>query len=356
MKRHAVTTLFLLAVLTSCHANRNAEILAGSPTKEGTPDAAVFEPNGKELFVFADLGNPSEKEGYSGFCSGMESSTCFSQTLPYEKYRAMKGYFESSQPAKTDSQGFDFYPVVLENGERLVFRSYAKAGNKYKSTSSILPLKLYQEVKAFSPEPVVPGAKTLLTSVSGAYGSKSFKLSNGNGLSEDQLSLIREVYRRFGNNPEVAELLLGMDIERDTVEYRFFITPKGDTLRSGALLYIGFNKGDLWLRFKVKYYGSDWLFVNSFKVAADDYRWQSPALSFERDHSSGDVWEWVDLTASSKHIEAAKALARAQTATIRFQGDPYYADEQLADDQKRSLSDMLKLFELMKRGAPSKRG
>ena len=49
------------------------------------------------------------------------------------------------------------------------------------------------------------------------------------------------------------------------------------------------------LRLKLQYYGDDWLFVRSVTVKADDKVYELGKLDFERDHSSGSVWEWIDM-------------------------------------------------------------
>ncbi len=106
------------------------------------------------------------------------------------------------------------------------------------------------------------------------------------------------------------------------------------------ILYISFYQKNPILRFKVKYYDDDWLFVHSFKVAADDYRWQSPEYDFKRDNASGDVWEWIDIPATEKEIEVSKALAISENSIIRFQGNQYYSDKKLEADQKQGILDL----------------
>lgn len=352
MNRNFLLPVLALLILSGCQVKQVKQASFEPSTPQAQPvkqdSSFVYSPAEKEEFVFNTKAESLQKYGYDNFCPNTKSFACYSNRLPYDKYVGMKGYFETDKPEKTDYSGYEFYPVVLENGDRFYFVSNKKYGGKYGSSSPIISLKQYEEVQSFKQEPLIPGSTIQLVSTDVSYGSKSYKLSNGNSLSDKNLKLIREVCSKFGNKPEMAELLLSMNIEKDEVDYRFFITPKGDILRSEAKLYIGFNDKDEWLRFKIKYYGDDWLFVSSYKIAADDYRWQSPKVSFERDHSSGDVWEWSDVAASEKYIEVAKALANAEKSTIRFQGNQYYSDKQLQEDQKKGILDILKLFRLMK--------
>jgi len=348
MRNRYLVIPFSFLLLAGCQTTqvKQASFEPSTSTTQSNKPEFVYDPTGKEQFVFHEKAESLQKYGYDNFCESTKTFACYNR-LPYQKYVGMKGYFDTTEPARTDYLGYEFYPVILENREKYYFVANKKYGGKYGSSSPIISLEQYTQLRSFKPEPLIPNSPIQLVSNKMSYGTKYYDLSNGKQVSEKNLKLIREVCSRFGNKPEMAELLLDMKIDKDEVNYRFFISPKGDPLRSEAKLYIGFNDQDQWLRFKVKYYGDDWLFVSSYKVAADDYRWQSPKLNFERDHSSGSVWEWIDVSAKNKEIEVAKALANAQKATIRFQGNQYYSDKQLQDDQKNSIKKILKLYSLM---------
>lgn len=318
------------------------------PSTQSSKPSFVYNPKEKEQFVFREKAVSLQKYSYNKFCESTQTFACSSNSkFPYQKYVGTKGYFDTSKPVKTDVSGYEFHPVILENGEKYYFVANKRYGGKYASSSPIISFEKYTELLSFKPEPLIPGSSIQITGNEISLRTKYYNLSNGEKISENNLKLIREVSSRFGNKPEMSELLLDMKIDKDEVDYRYFISPTGDILRSEAKLYISFNDKKQWLRFKVKYYDDDWLFVSSYKVAADDYRWQSQKMDFERDHSSGSVWEWIDVSATKKEIEVAKALANAQNAIIRFQGNKYYADKQLQDDQKNSLKKMLKLYSLM---------
>lgn len=348
MKKSYLVILSGFFLLVGCQTTqvKQASFESSASTTQSNKREFVYDPTGKEQFVFHEKAETLQKYGYDNFCESTKTFACYNR-LPYQKYVGMKGYFDTTKPVKTDYSGYEFYPVILENGEKYYFVANKKYGGKYGSSSPIISFKQYIQLQSFKPEPLIPNSPIQLTGNKMSYGTKYFDLSNGEQVSEKNLKLIREVCSRFGNKPEMAELLLDMKIDKDDVDYRFFISPTGDPLRSEAKLYIGFNDRKQWLRFKVKYYGDDWLFVSSYKVAADDYRWQSPKLEFERDNSSGSVWEWIDVAAKNKEIEVAKALANAKKATIRFQGNQYYSDKQLQDDQKISIRKILKLYTLM---------
>jgi hypothetical protein len=324
--------------------NKNTNV---APVVTTNVSTFVYDPKGKEEFVFHTKAESLQKYGYGDFCPNTKSFSCFSNRLDYSKHLGMRGYFDSVEPAKKDYSGYEFYPVILENGEKYYFVANNKYGGKYGSSSPIISYKEHLNLKSFKSEPLIPLSPIQVIGISISYGSKMYELSNGKTISAGNLELIREVSKRFGNKSEIAELLLDMKISKDEIDFRFFVSPKGDSLKSDAQLYIGFNETSQWLRFKVKYYDDDWLFVNSYKVAADDYRWQSPKLTFKRDHSSGSVWEWIDVSAKAKEIEVAKALATSNKSTIRFQGNKYYSDKTLNTEQKESIQQVIKLFTLM---------
>lgn len=344
-----------LLLISGCQSTQQAPLTTSLPTStdasstKASPEkrSFVYNPQGKEEFAFHVIADSLQKYGYEKFCPNTESFACYNR-LSYSKHVGTKGYFDTQKPVEKDFSGYEFYPVVLESGDKYYYVSNPKYGGKYGSSSPIISYEDHVKLNSFKSEPFSDGSSIQLVSKESNYGSMNFVLSNGERVSEDKLKLIREVAQRFGNNPEIAEMLLNMHIKKDEVDLRYFVTPKGDSLRSEAKLYIGFNDNSEWLRFKVKYYDDDWLFVNSYKVAADDYRWQSPRLDFERDHSSGSVWEWLDTSVSEKEIEVAKAISEASKATIRFQGNKYYSDKTLEQDQKEALKDVIKLFELMK--------
>ncbi|WP_169753864.1 hypothetical protein [Photobacterium aquae] len=332
--------------LVGCQTTQQATFNIEKTNQDNASESFVYAPNDKEEFVFHERAESLRKYGYDSFCADTSTFACYNR-LPYDKYLGMKGYFDTEKPVKTHYAGYEFYPVILENGEKYYFVSSTKLGGKYGTTSPIISLKQYHELKSFQSEPLVPSSPIHVISSKLAYGHKSFSLSNGDVIGEKQLNLIRELSARFDNNPTIAELLIDKRINKDEMENQYFISPSIDLLKSDAQLYIGVNDKKEWLRFKVKYYDSSWLFVNSFKVAADDYRWQSPVMKFERDHSSGDVWEWTDVAATKSYINLAKKIANSSKVTIRFYGTQYYSDKLLGEKQKQGIKDILKLHDLM---------
>jgi hypothetical protein len=222
---------------------------------------------------------------------------------------------------------------------------------KYGATSSLIPLAEYKKVQSYQAEPLVPGSSVTVESVKMRYGMKSYSLSNGDTITEGQLKRLRGAYALMArSNPAVAEKMLQFRYDYDEVENRYFIKPTINImdLDDEAYFYLGINRTDVWLRMKIKYYGDDWLFVDSYKIAAGNLRWQSPKQQFQRNHSGGNVWEWIDVTPAEEDIRNMEALATAANPIIRFQGKQYYSDFKLSPKQQKDILAALELFRAMK--------
>ncbi|HGZ6774426.1 TPA: hypothetical protein ACOLZV_002308 [Vibrio parahaemolyticus] len=346
-------TLLKLTVLPALTISLfGCQSTTSNPTEvKANLNIAVYQPEGHEQFIFAPRGEGLQEYGYTNFCLIPEDSACYSNKLPYEDYLGKKGYFESKEPIKTTASS-EFYPVVLETGERYFFQKYAFQ-NKYDTGAGMIyPLDLHNERNSFSPEPLVQGSDISLVSVkifaTPVGTARHYTLDNGKVVSIERLESIRSFTKKFGqDNPEVAKLLLNMNIKHDEVEQRYFITPNGNTGKSELGFYLGVNENSKWLRFKTLYYGNDWLFADSFIVAADEFRWRSPIAEFKRDHASGKVWEWLDLPATKEYIKFTEKMAKAEKPVVRFQGDRGYKDYQLTLEQQKGINDTLSLFKLI---------
>ncbi len=128
--------------------------------------------------------------------------------------------------------------------------------------------------------------------------------------------------------------------------------PKYLNSRSTAFLYIG-RQGDLgrpWLRLKVQYTSSDWLFVERVTAWHDGVKEPLISGSFERDNNS-TIWEWMDVAPDEYQVEVLRSLAHAEDAILRFEGDQYHRDVTLSSSDKKALRDVLVAFEVMKSGS-----
>lgn len=121
---------------------------------------------------------------------------------------------------------------------------------------------------------------------------------------------------------------------------------------NGFYLYFGKTKDGTFtpLRLVAQYFADDWLFVGQAWAKADGTRVDVPSTSrrmgWERDHGSGDIWEWSDYPLkSSAEIEAVRKIAFAKAVTVRFEGRQYYADKKLSEKQLAALREVIAAYE-----------
>lgn len=123
---------------------------------------------------------------------------------------------------------------------------------------------------------------------------------------------------------------------------------KAPVLGKYASIYFGSKKesaANYPLRLKLQYYGDDWLFVRSVTVKADDKVYELGSLNFERDNSSGSVWEWIDMTVKD-HVMLNHWMT-AKRVVIRFNGDKYYDDFTLPPGQQAQLREVYQTWKIM---------
>lgn len=115
-----------------------------------------------------------------------------------------------------------------------------------------------------------------------------------------------------------------------------------------ASVYFGSNKdsaANYPLRLRLQYYGDDWLFVRSVTVKADDKVYELGRMDFKRDHSSGSVWEWIDMPV--KDHAMLNHWMTAKRVVIRFNGDKYYDDFILPKGQQVQLREVYQAWKIM---------
>jgi len=124
--------------------------------------------------------------------------------------------------------------------------------------------------------------------------------------------------------------------------------PKYLNSRSTAYLYIGRRgeQGRPWLRMKVQYTASDWLFVERVFAWHDGIKEELTSDTFNRDNNS-TIWEWVDVTPDPYQIEVLESLANAKEAVLRFEGMQYRKDVTLSAADKQALRDVLLAYRVM---------
>ena len=115
-----------------------------------------------------------------------------------------------------------------------------------------------------------------------------------------------------------------------------------------ASLYFGTRNGSASMypvRLRVQYYDKDWLFVRSLTIKADEKNYELNRLNFKRDHSSGSIWEWIDIPVEDHTM--VSHLISAKKVTIRFHGDKYYSDFVLPRAQQIQMGEVYAMWRKM---------
>jgi len=188
-----------------------------------------------------------------------------------------------------------------------------------------------------------------IVGVTNYYDGDKYQLSNGVEVDRRQLQTIRALSERYGNDPRVTELLSWMRIEYDAIAQLYEIYPRftGAFGDHSIYNYIVLRDDEAFLRLKLKFTNNDWLFVDSFVVAADDYRWNSPSFEFTKDNNATLVWEWINVLPDEKLNYAIEKLCEADVSYIRFYGQKYKMDWEVSDRAKRNLRDIRELYRRM---------
>lgn len=165
-----------------------------------------------------------------------------------------------------------------------------------------------------------------------------------------------ELAQKKAEEQKVLEAKLALEkaignMKKDTDEIRGITWVKHrntPVLGTYVSLYFGTKDGSAAtypLRFKIQYQSDDWLFINSIIVKADDKTYTFKNLDFERDHSSGSIWEWTDFQLEDHKM--FKQWMSAKKVVFRFEGRTYYKDFILPRNQNERLREVYKAWEVM---------
>ena len=119
--------------------------------------------------------------------------------------------------------------------------------------------------------------------------------------------------------------------------------------RNNISIYIGQRKtGDPWLRIKMSYYGEDWIF---FEKAYISYEGNTMEIKFDRykdkeSDNSSNVWEWIDVSVTSKTLKFLGNFAESTDAKMRLSGK-YTKTRNLTNDERKGIIDVLNGYDVL---------
>ena len=106
----------------------------------------------------------------------------------------------------------------------------------------------------------------------------------------------------------------------------------------------------IWPRLRMEFIRDGWIFFTKVIINIDGKVKSLSFNSFEvkRDVLGGHaIDEYIDLPAD-KYEELIKSMSKGKKVLVRFEGDQYYHDFTMTQEQKAALSNIWRLYELMR--------
>ncbi len=349
MKRVSVA-LILLLILAGCQTSPNKE----SRKAEGNTQATKlyeskrgfqYAPGTNEEFRLKPLSPGEQKFGYSQLCLDTKSFTC--EPLPYAKYKDMKGFFLSMEPARIDYSGYEFRRVVLQNGKRFFYISNENYGGIYTKHS---PIRRVSSSKNRIGKPIAAKSTITVAGIEEREGGPYVNLSNGVQIKERQFTAFIKVIApvsdpdRFDELTRLlAELELVYDIAKDRIVIHHYSTKK-----SPLQAYIINKHGKLSLLIRHQYTANKRLYPRSFALLAGKTQYKSTRLSFESKERADKTREWHDIEPKADYLKVLTTVADAKKATLRFYSNNYFIDREITFSDRVRLKQMLRTYQLLK--------
>ena len=117
-------------------------------------------------------------------------------------------------------------------------------------------------------------------------------------------------------------------------------------------LYIGKNSSKIWLRLKMSYYGSDWIFFERALLSYDGITESIPFDEYrdkKTENSGGMVWEWIDVMVESDLLSYLKKYVNGEKPKMRLSGK-YTHDKVLTSNEIKAMKEILLAYDVLKTG------
>lgn len=345
--RMKVCLMIMTAVfmLSGCQFIRidKAAFVTEVPLRYNAASDFIFNPEGKEVFAFKVKSKEQQKMGYVRFCANTYRNKCRNR-LSYLRYLGMKGYFDTAVAVKSDGENYEYFPVVLENGEKFYFLSLQRDGGKYGNNSPISSVSLMTN---YVVQPMVKNSKTEIVGEYNSFGKQYYLLNNNRVIENQQLQYIRTISSTYAQSTKIADLLLETLIDYNKEYGAYLIQPNASNQNSDVRLILGINQSSSWLRFKVSHQSDSELSLHGYTLIADDLKWRSPALQFAVLVTAKQVSETFEIVANQQELKMALALADSSRALVRLHGEHESVSQVLKEHQKKQLANMLLLSDLL---------
>ncbi len=173
--------------------------------------------------------------------------------------------------------------------------------------------------------------------------------------AEKQLDSLRESIRVQAVQDHSPNYRVEYDKMQGITWYMHNSMPEYIDVRSYLIPYIGVSdSGNAWICIRYNYTGDDWIFWKSATVMADgEKNFLIPSSYFDivHDNDGGLVWEWYDecldynAAMDSAKIDMLNRIANSSETIVRFQGDDYYYDLTVTQEDKALIREVLTFYE-----------
>ncbi len=236
---------------------------------------------------------------------------------------------------------------VLKNEPHNLFaRAYdEKNEGRYDSAVELLRT-LRQQFPAFQPDEVASALEEY-AQAKVEYERKQAEIER----KREEETRAREAAK--SKEQKVAEATRLLRKSRDEMNeidwYNSMRSPQTDNTKN-VRAYLGRRRDAMWLRFRMTYTATDWLFVQSvqFKVDGEDFRLDyGPFDDWNRDNSSGSVWEWKDVQVDDRIWRLIDKISRSRETRMRYEGHQYHSDREVSYEEKQALLEVISAYKSM---------
>ena len=146
---------------------------------------------------------------------------------------------------------------------------------------------------------------------------------------------------------QAKDLLANLDTRNDEIEGITWYSPlEARGYGTAIYLYIGKKQDSKpWLRWKIRYYGDDWLFIQKYRIKIDDQDAITllPERSLKRDNKDGSVWEIFDEGADV-HAGLLNSILAGNAVYLRMEGSSGINDVELNPQQRQQMQNILLVY------------
>lgn len=120
--------------------------------------------------------------------------------------------------------------------------------------------------------------------------------------------------------------------------------------RNNIHLYFGkMTENTPFLRLKIQYTASDWLFIKYYTIKTDNntHNIYTTYGDVKKDNDGGEIWEWYDVPVDNLLYEIIKDIISSKNVKLRYNGDNYYKDRTITNSEIQALKNVLDAYEAL---------